>query len=109
MEEEVDIAEPWTSRALLGGSGDSVSRAIMRMIRVAIWVLGVINLLTTSPSKYRPCHANLSIPEDNPSQGVQQMARMSDLGLLLTLIQAHQIILACQHKLLALVCKGNMT
>ena len=35
--------------ALLGGSGDLVSRLIMGIIGVTIWVIGVINLLTKSP------------------------------------------------------------
>ena len=35
--------------SLLGGSGDLVSRLIMGIIVVTIWVIGVINLLTKSP------------------------------------------------------------
>ena len=34
---------------LLGGSGDLVSSLIMGIIRVTIWVTGVVNLLTKSP------------------------------------------------------------
>ena len=34
---------------LLGGSGDLVSRLIMGIFRVTIWVIGIINLLTKSP------------------------------------------------------------
>ena len=34
---------------LLGGSGDLVSRLIMGIIGVTIWIIGVINLLTKSP------------------------------------------------------------
>ena len=34
---------------LLGGSGDLVSRLIMGINGVTIWVIGVINLLTKSP------------------------------------------------------------
>ena len=33
----------------LGGHGDLVSRVIIRITRVTIWVIGVINLLTKSP------------------------------------------------------------
>ena len=33
----------------LGGHGDLVSRLIMGIIGVTIWVIGVINLLTKSP------------------------------------------------------------
>ena len=33
----------------LEGQGDFVSRLIMGIIRVTIWVVGVINLLTKSP------------------------------------------------------------
>ena len=33
----------------LGGSGDLVSRLIMGIFKVTIWVIGVINLLTKSP------------------------------------------------------------
>ena len=33
----------------LEGQGDLVSRLIMGIIRVTIWVIGVINLLTKSP------------------------------------------------------------
>ena len=33
----------------LEGRGDLVSRLIMGIIRVTIWVIGVINLLTKSP------------------------------------------------------------
>ena len=36
-------------RAYLEGQGDLVSRLIMGIIRVTIWVIGVINLLTKSP------------------------------------------------------------
>ena len=35
--------------AYLEGQGDLVSRLIMGICRVAIWVIGVINLLTKSP------------------------------------------------------------
>ena len=34
---------------LLGGSGDLVSRLIRGIVRVTMWVIGVINLLTKSP------------------------------------------------------------
>ena len=33
----------------LEGQGDLISRLIMGIIRVTIWVIGVINLLTKSP------------------------------------------------------------
>ena len=33
----------------LEGQGDLVSRLIMGLIRVSIWVIGIINLLTKSP------------------------------------------------------------
>ena len=33
----------------LGGQGDLISRLIMGIIGVTIWVIGVINLLTKSP------------------------------------------------------------
>ena len=33
----------------LEGQGDFVSRLIMLVIRVTIWVIGIINLLTKSP------------------------------------------------------------
>ena len=33
----------------LEGQGDLVSRLIMQMARVTIWVIGVVNLLTKSP------------------------------------------------------------
>ena len=33
----------------LEGQGDLVSRLIMGIIRVTIWVIGIINLLTKSP------------------------------------------------------------
>ena len=33
----------------LEGQGDLVSRLMIRIIRVTIWVIGVINLLTKSP------------------------------------------------------------
>ena len=36
-------------RSLLGGSGDLVTRLIMGIIEVTIWVIRVINLLTKSP------------------------------------------------------------
>ena len=35
--------------AYLEGQGDLVSRLIMGIIRVTIWVIGVINLLTKFP------------------------------------------------------------
>ena len=34
---------------VLGESGDLVSRLIIGIFRVTIWVIGVINLLTKSP------------------------------------------------------------
>ena len=37
------------SRVYLEGQGDLVSRLIMGIIRVTIWVMGVMNLLTKSP------------------------------------------------------------
>ena len=33
----------------LGGQGDRVTRLLMGITRVTIWVIGVINLLTKSP------------------------------------------------------------
>ena len=33
----------------LEGQGDLVRRSIMGIIKVTVWVIGVINLLTTSP------------------------------------------------------------
>ena len=36
-------------RAYLEGQGDLVTRLIMGIIGVTVWVLGVINLLTKSP------------------------------------------------------------
>ena len=33
----------------LEGQGDSISRLVMGIARVTIWVIGVINLLTKSP------------------------------------------------------------
>ena len=35
--------------SLLGGQGDLVTRLIMEIAGVTIWVIGVINLLTKSP------------------------------------------------------------
>ena len=35
--------------AVLGGSGDLVTRLIRGITRVTIWVIGVIKLLTKSP------------------------------------------------------------
>ena len=32
--------------ALLGGQGDLVSRVVMGIVRIIIWVIGVLNLLT---------------------------------------------------------------
>ena len=42
--DEVAVPFPY-----LEGHGDSVSRVIMGIIRVIIWLIGVINLLPTSP------------------------------------------------------------
>ena len=33
----------------LEGQGDLISRLIMRIFRVTIWIIGVISLLTKSP------------------------------------------------------------
>ena len=38
-----------SNEAYLEGLGDLVSRLIMEIIGVTIWVIGVINLLTKSP------------------------------------------------------------
>ena len=37
------------THALLGGSGDLVTRLIMGIIGVSIWVIGVLHLRTKSP------------------------------------------------------------
>ena len=37
------------THALLGGSGDLVTRLIMGKIGLTLWVIGVIHLLTKSP------------------------------------------------------------
>ena len=34
---------------MVGGQGDSISRLMMRIVGVLIWVMVIINLLTTSP------------------------------------------------------------
>ena len=39
---------PWLYHAILGGSGDVVSRLIRVITRVTIWVIGVIDLVTKS-------------------------------------------------------------
>ena len=39
----------WMDKILLGGSGDLVTRLIMGIIGLTIWVIGVITLLTKSP------------------------------------------------------------
>ena len=47
------VSEAWPSFERIGihleGQGDLVSRLIMGIIRVTIWVIGVIKLLTKSP------------------------------------------------------------
>ena len=48
-EPEESEGKVWGIRGLLGGSGDLVSRLIMGINRVTIWVIGVINLLIKSP------------------------------------------------------------
>ena len=40
---------PTGTKQHLDGEGDLVSRLILGITRVTIWVLGVINLLTESP------------------------------------------------------------
>ena len=40
---------PYTAKPYLEGQGDLISRSIMGIFRVTIWVIGVINLVTKSP------------------------------------------------------------
>ena len=45
---------------ILGGKGDLVSRLVMGIIGVTIWVIGVINLLIKSPDPPSRCQSRLS-------------------------------------------------
>ena len=39
----------WSEGHLLGGSGGLVSRFIIQITKVTIWVIGIINIFTKSP------------------------------------------------------------
>ena len=51
------------------GHGDLISRLIVRIPRVTIWVIGVINLLTKSTDPPSRVQGDPSLPEAKPVSG----------------------------------------
>ena len=85
MEGQGDLVSRRGFRVQGAGSGDLVSRLIMGIIRVTIWVIGVINLVTKSPDT--PSRIKSTGSRDQSSTARGYCLRLMAFGLQCTHVE----------------------